>query len=118
MTDPVPAGRPLRYAGYRSYPYLERGRDYLPFELAAEVDRVPPHVVAASDAEEARVWRILASHPAISLHDHLEVYPANLAEADDWVRDAHPFTGYEGLARSGLAAAFENFGDGTASLTC
>ena len=78
---------------------------------------MPPHVVAVSDAEEARVWRILATHPAISLHDHLEVYPANLAEADDWVRDAHPFTGYEGLARSGLAAAFENFGDGTATIT-
>ena len=117
MTDPAPAGRPLRYTGYRSYPYLERGRDYRAFELAPEVDRVPPHVVEVSDAEEARVWRILATHPAISLHDHLEVYPANLADADDWVRDAHPFTGYEGLARSGLAAVFENFGDGTATIT-
>jgi membrane dipeptidase len=117
MTDPAPAGRPLRYAGYRSYGYLERGRDYRTFELAPEVDRVPPHVVALSEAEEARVWGILAVHPAISLHDHLEVYPADLAEADDWVRDAHPSTGYEGLARSGLAAAFENFGDGTATIT-
>jgi membrane dipeptidase len=71
MTDPAPAGRPLRYAGYRSYPYLERGRDYRAFDLAAEVDRVPSHVVAVSDAEEARTWRILATHPAISLHDHL-----------------------------------------------
>ena len=117
MTDPAPAGRPLRFAGYRSYPYLERGRDYRAFELSAEVDRVPPHRVDVSDAQEARAWRILATNPAISLHDHLEVYPANLAEADDWVRDAHPFTGYEGLARSGLAAAFENFGDGTATIT-
>jgi membrane dipeptidase len=117
MTHPAHPGRPLRYDGYRSYPYLERGRDYRDFELAPEVDRVPPHVVEVRDAEEARVWRLLASHPAISLHDHLEVYPVDLADADDWVRDAHPFTGFEGLARSGLAAVFENFGDGTATIT-
>jgi membrane dipeptidase len=117
MADPAPARRPLRDAGYRSYAYLQPGRDYRAFDLVAEVDRVPPHLVQVSDAEEARVWRLLATHPAISLHDHLEVYPSNLADADDWVRDAHPFTGYEGLARSGLAAVFENFGDGTATIT-
>jgi membrane dipeptidase len=117
MADPAPARRPRRDAGYRSYSYLQPGRDYRAFDLVAEVDRVPPHLVQVSDAEEARVWRLLASHPAISLHDHLEVYPSNLADADDWVRDAHPFTGYEGLARSGLAAVFENFGDGTATIT-
>jgi membrane dipeptidase len=117
MADPAPARRPLRDAGYRSYAYLQPGRDYRAFDLVAEVDRVPPHLVQVSDAEEARVWRLLATPPAISLHDHLEVYPSNLADADDWVRDAHPFTGYEGLARSGLAAVFENFGDGTATIT-
>ncbi|HKF86436.1 MAG TPA: membrane dipeptidase [Candidatus Limnocylindrales bacterium] len=117
MTDHAAVGRALRYSGYRSYPYLERGRDYRAFALAPEIDRVPPHRVEVSDAEEARVWRLLAEHPAVSLHDHLEVYPSNLADADDWVRDAHPFTGYEGLAGSGLAAVFENFGDGTATIT-
>jgi membrane dipeptidase len=110
-------GRSLRYAGYRSFGYLEAGRDYREFRLASETDRVPPFVVDVSAAEEDRVWRLLATHPAISLHDHLEVAPDDITESDAWVREAHIATGYEGLARSGLAAVFENFGDGTATIT-
>lgn len=117
MTDDAMPRRPLRHRGYRSFGYLERGRDYMPFALASETDRVPPHVVEVSDAEEARVWRLLTTYPAISLHDHLEVAPDDITQSDEWVRDGHPFTGYEGLARSGLAAVFENFGDGTATIT-
>lgn len=112
-----PRGRPLRYAGYRSFDYLEGGRDYRPFALASETDRVPPFAVEVTEAEESRVWRLLATHPAISLHDHLEVDPDNIAQLDEYVREGHVATGYEGLARSGLAAAFENFGDGSATIT-
>lgn len=118
MTDGAQGGgRTLRYAGYRSFAYLEPGRDYRRFDLASETDRVPPFVVEVSVADEARVWRLLGSHPAISLHDHLEVAPDDITLSDEWVRDGHPHTGYEGLARSGLAAVFENFGDGTATIT-
>jgi membrane dipeptidase len=112
-----PAGRPLRYGGYRSFQYLHPGVDYLPFALASETDRVPPHVVEVSDAEEARARRLLATHPAISVHDHLGVAPAHIRESEAWIREAHVATGYEGLARSGLAAVFENFGDGVATIT-
>ena len=118
MTDgPIPGRRPLRYAGYRSFDYLEPGRDYRPFRLASETDRVPPFTVAVSEAEEARAWRLLGAHPAISLHDHLEVDPDDIAQLDEYVREGRVATGYEGLARSGLAAAFENFGDGSATIT-
>ena len=51
MTDRAAPGRPLRYAGYRSYAYLEPGRDYRVFDLASETDRVPPFTVEVSDAE-------------------------------------------------------------------
>ena len=34
--------REKSYRGYRSFQYLEEGVDYPSFELAAEVDRVPP----------------------------------------------------------------------------
>ena len=74
-------------------------------------------MVDVSEAEEDRTWRLLAAHPAISLHDHLEVAPDDITQQDEWVREAHLATGYEGLARSGLAAVFENFGDGTATIT-
>ncbi len=118
MTEPGrPVARSLRHGGYRSFSYLEAGVDYRPFALASETDRVPSHVVEVSDAEEARVRRLLATHPAISLHDHLEVAPDDIAESGAWVREAHVATGFEGLARSGLAAVFENFGDGVATIT-
>ncbi len=111
------AGRLLRYAGYRSFAYLDAGRDYRAFGLASETERVPPHTVEVSAAEEARTWRLLAEHPAISLHDHLHVAPDDISQLGDWAREGRPATGYEGLARSGLAAVFENFGDGTATIT-
>lgn len=118
MADPAHGrGRTLRYRGYRSFAYLEAGRDYRPFHLASETERVPSFTVEVSDAEEERTWRLLSSFPAISLHDHLEVAPDDITQSDEWVRDAHFATGYEGLARSGLAAVFENFGDGTATIT-
>lgn len=119
MTDAPPHAdaRRLRYRGYRSFEHLERGGDYRRFVLAPEIDRVPPFVVEVSAAEEARTWQLLAAHPAISLHDHLEVDPLDLAESEAWTRDAHVATGFEGLARSGLAAVFENFGDGVATIT-
>jgi hypothetical protein len=72
MADDADAhGRPLAYRGFRSFDHLEVGRDYRPFALASETDRVPPFVVDVSEAEEARTWRLLATYPAISLHDHL-----------------------------------------------
>ncbi len=110
-------GRTLRYRGYRSHAYLEAGRDYRSFDLASETDRVPPFVVAVSDAEETRAWQLLATHPAISLHDHLEVAPDDITQSEAWIRDAHVATGFEGLASSGLAAVFENFGDGVNTIT-
>lgn len=110
-------GRALRYRGYRSFEYLEAGRDYRPFRLASETDRVPPFAVEVSDVQEARTWRLLAAHPAISLHDHLEVDPDDITQSEAWIREAHVATGFEGLARSGLAAVFENFGDGLSTIT-
>ncbi len=109
--------RPLRYRGYRSFSYLEQGRDYRPFRLASETARVPSFVLEVSDADEAKAWDLLAAYPAISLHDHLEVNPDDMTESGAWIREAHVATGFEGLARSGLAAVFENFGDGVNTIT-
>lgn len=118
MTDPAADGRrTLRYQGYRSFAYLERGADYRPFELATDLDRVPPYIVEVSAAEEVRARQLLATCPAISLHDHLEVDPADVTESEVWIREGHVATGFAGLARSGLAAVFENFGDGVATIT-
>lgn len=117
MTKRARSGRPLRYAGYRSFEYLQAGADYRAFELATDLDRVEPYVVPVSDAQERRVARLLAEHIAISLHDHTEVDPLDPAENDDWIREARIATGYRGLARSGLTAIFEDFEDGVATIT-
>ena len=43
-----------KYDGYTSFSYLEPDADYKVFELADEVERVPPYRVPLSEDEEAR----------------------------------------------------------------
>ena len=109
--------RPGRYRGYRSYQYLEPGRDYRVFELASELDRVPSRAVPTSEEEEARVQRLLAQGPIVSLHDHPVVVPAHIEELLDYRRHGRDWTGYLGLSRSGLHAIFDNLADGEGLIT-
>jgi len=95
------------YSGYRSYQYLERGRDYVSFKLAKEIGRVEPYTVPVSEAEEERVKRILSEHVVISLHDHTEVIPENVNEYPEYLRQGRVVIGYEGLSVSGLDAVFD-----------
>jgi membrane dipeptidase len=106
-----------RYAGYRSYSYLEAGRDYRVFELAAELDRVPPYSVPATPEQRERARRLLEASIVISLHDHPTVFPQEIEQTVEYNRSARQHTGYEGLARSGMTAVIDNFMDGTACVT-
>jgi membrane dipeptidase len=106
-----------RYAGYRSFQYLEEGKDYRAFPLAAELGRVPPYDVPLSADEQQRVDRILKEHPVISLHDHTSVFPEDVGQIFEHRRHGRDWTGYAGLAASHLDAVFENFMDGTALIT-
>lgn len=105
-----------RYDGYRSFQYLDRG-DYPDVELVPELHRVPSRRVATSEAEEARVQRIFDEHLVISLHDHCFVAPNDLSRFLEFRRWGREFTGYEGLAVSGLDAVFDAMMDGTAMIT-
>lgn len=106
-----------QHARYRSFQYLEPHVDYLPFELAPQVGRVEPGIVPLSVDEEARTARILAENIAISLHDHTQILPLDVEENWESNREGRIFTGYEGLAASGLDVVFENFLDGMATIT-
>lgn len=106
-----------RYDGYRSYQYLEGGADYRSFRLAKEIGRVPAHDLGLSAEQERRARKILDEHVVISLHDHPTVFPEDPREIFEYVRQGREWTGYEGLAASGLDAVFENFMDGTALIT-
>lgn len=106
-----------KYAGYKSFEYLEPGSDFRVFELAQELDRVPSRKVEVSDAQEVRVQRLLTEHLAISLHDHCFVVPADFADLAEYRRQGRDVTGYAGMARSGLDAVFDCLMDGTATIT-
>jgi membrane dipeptidase len=104
--------RRTRRSSYRSFGYLEAGHDYAAFELAPEVDRVPPWILALDDAGEQRVGELSRRLHTISLHEHLGVFPARIEETPDYVREGRMATAFEGLARSGWDAAFDNLLDG------
>jgi len=106
-----------RYNGYKSFRYLEPGVDIRPFTLALETTRVPAIIVPVSDAEETLVQQILAEDMIVSLHEHTSVMPQDLAESNEYSRQGRERTGFEGLSLSGLDVVFENFMDGTATIT-
>jgi len=105
------------YDGYRSFQYLEPGVDYRPFKLAQEVGRVEPYVYPVSEEQEQHVQQLLAAHNIVSVHDHTSVFPDDVGEIFEYVRQGREWTGYEGLAVSGIDVLFENFMDGTALIT-
>jgi membrane dipeptidase len=106
-----------KYSGYSSFQYLEGGTDYREFELAKELDRVPSRKVEVSGAQEQRVQRLLDENLAVSLHDHCFVVPADFADLAEYRRQGRDFTGYAGMAQSGLDAVFDCLMDGTATIT-
>jgi membrane dipeptidase len=109
--------RAKNYDGYKSFQYLEPGVDYKPFKLAKEVRRVPQADVEVSAADAKRVDAIFDKSLVISLHDHPFVVPENVTEIFEYRRHGRDWTGYEGLAASGLDVVFDNFMDGTAMIT-
>src|SRR6185503_4141937 len=106
-----------RYTGYRSFQYLEAGVDYTEFKLAREVDRVSSSKVNVSDEQEQRVQRLLDECLVISLHDHAFVVPEDPHQIFEYRRAGRDWTGYEGLAVSGIDAIFDCLMDGTALIT-
>lgn len=108
---------PKNYDGYKSFQYLEPGVDYKEFELDKQVDRVPSRQVKVTGEQAGRVARLMNDNLVVSLHDHLFVAPKDLGQFMEFRRWGRDFTGYEGLARSGLDCVFDNMMDGTAMIT-
>jgi membrane dipeptidase len=106
-----------RYDGYRSYSYLEEGVDYEAYELCDELDRVPSYDLELTDAQRERTERRLTEGIVISLHEHPTVMPENVPEMLPLTRSGRERTGFAGLARSGMTAVFDNFMDGTCTIT-
>ncbi len=106
-----------KYDGYRSYSYLKAGEDFQAIPLAKEIDRVPSAKIELSQAEERRTRAILDRDPIVSLHDHTGVFPEDMGRVLEQRRQGRDATGYAGLAASDTDVFFENFMDGTATIT-
>ena len=106
-----------KYDGYRSYSYLVAGEDYQAIPLAKEIDRVPSTRVELSDAEEKRARALLDREQIVSMHDHTSIFPEDMGRVLEQRRQGRDATGYEGLAASDTDVVFENFMDGTATIT-
>lgn len=97
---------------YRSFEFLQPTTDYRAFELAAERDRVAPHLVELDAEEEARVGRLLEEHVFISLHEHLGVFPAKIEESPAYTHEGRMATAFDGLADCYWDCVFDNLMDG------
>jgi membrane dipeptidase len=106
-----------RWDGYISSSYLVPGEDFRSFEVSPQLGRVPPSWVPLSPDDDARADRLWRGSICISLHEHGGIMPVDLGENEAYIRQAREMYGYEGLAAGGLDAVFENFFDGTATIT-
>jgi membrane dipeptidase len=106
-----------RYTGYRSYEYLEEGRDYEAFELVPEFGRVPPYDLGLNEEQTRRTEQLLNDSIVISLHEHPTVCPVDVGELTLLARSGRERTGFAGLAQSGMTCVFDNFMDGTCVIT-
>ncbi|MET3805511.1 membrane dipeptidase [Nakamurella sp. UYEF19] len=107
-----------RYTGYTAYDYLEPGKDYRAFEYAEQIGRVPAYQGLNLSAEQAaRTTTLLAESTVISLHEHVQAFPADMGHLRDHIRQGREPTGYQGLSRSGLTAVFDNGMDGTCCIS-
>src|SRR5690625_8028740 len=96
-----------KYDGYESYSYLEAGKDYKPYKLSRQHDRVEPFIYPISEEEEEKVGKIFDEHLIISLHEHNFVTTENLNELSEFRRHGSVWTGHEELSLSGLDVVVE-----------
>lgn len=108
--------REKSYGGYTSFEYLEAGKDYRPFKMAEEVDRVEPFLVPLSEVEEERVASLLENTVMISLHEHLGLFPADVSETPAMVRDGRQATAFRALSHAHWDAVLDNLLDGICTI--
>ncbi len=100
------------YNGYKSFEYLEAGKDYKSFKLSKQHDRVPADKVPLTEEQEQRVQDIIVNNINISLHEHLGVFPEDVADTPEYMREGRMATAFEGLANSHWDCVFDNLMNG------
>lgn len=98
-------GKNKKWKGYTSWSYLEAGVDYYDNKLEPQLERVPPYDFGLTKDQEDRVQTIIENNIIISLHEHLDVFPAENLPRNVKKRT---FTGFEGMAASSCDVIFDN----------
>lgn len=106
-----------QYSGYQSFDFLEKGKDYKPYELIEGQSLFAPNLVSLSEAQEKRVNELAEKLIMISLHEHPVLFPADITETMAYGRQVRVSTAFEALSNSYWDAIFDNFMDGTALIT-
>ncbi len=106
-----------KYNGYRSFSYLEPGKDFREYELSYEIDRVPRFTLDMTVEEENILQEILEKEHIVSLRDHGFITPKNYRDIIPYCSQLHTHFHYEGIAQSGIDVIFENFMDGISLIT-
>jgi membrane dipeptidase len=92
--------------------------DYREFTYAKQIGRVPEYQgLELSESQATRAKKLLEEETVISLHEHLQVFPEDMGQLRDHIRQGREPTAYEGLSRSGLTAVFDNGMDGTCCIS-
>jgi membrane dipeptidase len=100
---------------YRSFDYL--GSHFQErFPPAAQLGRVPAAPVPLDAEQEQRAQRVFAEEILISMHEHLCLFPEDIASTPAWVREGRCATAFEGLSHSHWDAVFDNLLDGICTL--
>jgi membrane dipeptidase len=106
-----------QYSGYQSFDYLEVEKDYKPFQLSTEIQRVPRYSIELTEDQEQLVDSFFKEHVIVSLRDHGFTVPEQEEDILPYCRDLHTFFHYEGISISGIDVMFENFMDGISIFT-
>lgn len=111
-------GTGKKYAGYRSYQYLEAGKDFVSFEMVDQVGRVEPYLLPLTEKEEERAADLAKESVIISLHEHPTIMPKDVErDLDAYERQGREHTAFEGLSQSILDCVFDNMMDGTCTIS-
>ena len=90
--------------------------DYRTFELADELERVPPYRIALTAEEEERFEGLVDRCLFVSMHEHVGVFPDRIEETPDYVRHGRMATAFRGLAASYWDCVFDNLMNGIGSI--
>jgi len=105
------------YKGYEAYQYLEKGVDYKEFKFPKGVGRVEEYLVPLTEEQEKRVLDVANKSIVISLHDHPVFFPEDMSQVFDYNREGRQVAAYEALSKSYLDVVFDNFMDGTCTIS-